>query len=94
MVNSNLNNASDESSEESQASADTLMANGTFLFQMFSELLGIYGCENTLNIVSEEEDTTLSAGMIKTDQPGEMDLNCVKLAPNQRSIRDCIKSIY
>ena len=88
MVNSNLS----DNAENNQAS-HTLVSNGEFLFQMFSGLLEMYGSKETLNIISEENETTLAAGIVTTDIPGEMDLDCLRFEPNQESLRVCIDSI-
>ena len=88
MVNSNFS-----SSDQDSNSSEVLVRNGEYLFQMFSGLLEMYGSKETLNIISEEKDTTLAAGIIPTHIPGEMDLDCIKFEPNQESIRDCISAI-
>lgn len=86
MVNSNF-------SDDVNNASEALVSNGEYLFQMFSGLLEMYGSTETLNIISEEKDTTLAAGIVPTGTPGEMDLDCVRFEPNQESIRDCISAI-
>lgn len=83
-------------SEESanDAEGDYLKQNGDFLFQTFSPLLSIYDCQSTLNILSEEERVTFSVGMMETDEPGVIEVNCVKFEPNQESPRACFENIF
>ena len=80
--------------EHTDEQGEFLRQNADFFVQAYAGLMGIYGSGTKLNIVSEEKAMTLAVGLIETDEPGVMDVNCVQLTPEQASLKNCIDSIW
>ncbi len=71
-----------------------LASNAHFFAQSFVGLNEIFQSSGPMNIVSEGMKNTVVVGVTKVDDDdAAMEVNCIFLRPNQKSLRDCINTL-
>jgi len=86
----------DTESPEDQIDGDGefLASNAEFFAQAFVAFNEVFQSSGPMNIVSEEADRTVVVGVKEADDDGAMDVDCVLLEPNQKSLRDCMNTLF
>ena len=87
MIKESKESAADEMASE------FLAENAEFFAQAFAVLNPVFNNPGPMSIISEETDMTVLVGVKEAESDGSMDVDCILLDPEPKSLSKCIKSL-